>query len=72
LTIKWEDGPLAEALSTELSPNYSLHDSVKLPKKFNALNLEKMAGIQICWTSNLADHLSMKDDDLKVSIMFPF
>ena len=68
ITIRWRKGPLAGALDSGFSPKYAPHNPIKLPKSFNAFNLEQIAGIKICWTSNLADHLSMKDDDTKVSI----
>lgn len=51
----FEPGPLTDEI-------------VKLPRIFNARNLVKIAGIQICWTSNLADHLLMTDDETKVTI----
>ena len=34
----------------------------------NQANLEKIAGIQVRWTSNLADHLALRDDDKKVML----
>ncbi|KAL9629110.1 MAG: hypothetical protein Q9164_007017, partial [Protoblastenia rupestris] len=49
-------------------PKSQLSDTVKLPKGFNAPNLERIAGIRVAWTSNLADHLLLKDDDTKVMV----
>ncbi|KFY66699.1 hypothetical protein V496_01928 [Pseudogymnoascus sp. VKM F-4515 (FW-2607)] len=43
---------------------------IKLPRLFNAVNLERIAGIEICWTSNLIDHLKMRDDDTVVNIFY--
>ncbi|KAL8697929.1 MAG: hypothetical protein Q9201_006848 [Fulgogasparrea decipioides] len=43
-------------------------DIVKLPQSFTAANLEKIAGIQIRWTNNLADHLLLRDDDTKLML----
>lgn len=37
-------------------------------QSFTAANLEKIAGIQVQWTSNLAGHLSLKDDEKKVML----
>lgn len=43
-------------------------ESVKLEKTFNAMNLESIAEIEIKWTDNLADHLSLDLDDKEVAI----
>ena len=67
-TISWSHGKLADTLIGVLSPKFKLSDSVKFPKAFNAANLEKIAGIEVVWTSNLADHLSLKEDDTKVML----
>lgn len=48
------------------SPVYASDDFVKLPQTFTAANLEKIGGIEIHWTNNLADHLLLKDDDTKL------
>ena len=67
-TISWSHGKLADTLIDVLSPKFKLSDSVKFPKAFNAANLEKIAGIEVVWTSNLADHLCLKEDDTKVML----
>lgn len=59
---------LSEAVHKEFSSKAQTTESVKLPKVFTAANLEKIAGIQVQWTSNLADHLVLKDDDKKVML----
>ena len=65
--IRWEsDQCLPDAVGKEFSPKPQTTETVKLPKVFTAANLEKIAGIQVQWTSNLADHLTLKDDDKKV------
>ncbi|KAL8635734.1 MAG: hypothetical protein Q9226_009323, partial [Calogaya cf. arnoldii] len=46
-------------------PPPSFLDTVKLPQSFTAANLEKIGGIQVLWTDNLADHLLLRDDDTK-------
>ena len=43
-------------------------DLVKLPQSFTAAHLEQIAGIKVIWTSNLADHLLLKDDDTKLML----
>ena len=65
--IAWEDDwTLAEKVHTSLWPAPQLSEHVKLPKSFTAVNLERIAGIKIVWTSNLADHLSLTSDDTKL------
>ncbi|KAL8854500.1 MAG: hypothetical protein Q9221_000771 [Calogaya cf. arnoldii] len=49
-------------------PSPSFLDTVKLPQSFTAANLEKIGGIQVLWTDNLADHLLLRDDDTKVML----
>ena len=65
--IRWDsDQCLSDAVAKEFSSKSQTTETVKLPKVFTAANLEKIAGIQVQWTSNLADHLALKDDDKKV------
>jgi hypothetical protein len=45
-----------------------LSDHVKLERLFTARNIERVADIQVIWTSNLADHLQLEDDDTKVRL----
>ena len=47
---------------------YSSTDMVKLPQAFTAAHLEQIGGIEVIWTSNLADHLLLKDDDTKLML----
>lgn len=65
-TVAWEEGKLSDRLHGALWPRSRLDEKVKLPKTFTAANLERIAGLNVIWTSNLADHLSLKDDDTKV------
>jgi hypothetical protein len=43
-------------------------DFGRIPKVFTAANLDIIAGIKVCWTSNLADHLLMKEDESSVML----
>jgi hypothetical protein len=43
-------------------------EGVKLGSMFLACNLERIAGIKIVWTTNLADHLRMIDEDKRLFI----
>ena len=63
-----DDGKLSQAVHDALWSNTPTAEKVKLSKVFTAANLEKIAGIEVQWTSNLADHLSLRDDDTKVML----
>jgi hypothetical protein len=64
----WKDGTMKDLLNSEIVPQTMMKESVKLEKIFNARNLERVAGIKIRWTSNLADHLRMREEDTAVEI----
>ncbi|KAM3080669.1 hypothetical protein ACMFMG_005604 [Clarireedia jacksonii] len=48
----------------------SSQERTRLERVFNAYNLERIAGIQIEWTMNLADHLQLIDEENKVFIFY--
>lgn len=69
--IIWEDdGSLVPLglIDKTFSNQYNSTDLVKLPQSFTAAHLEQIAGIKVIWTSNLADHLLLKDDDTKLML----
>jgi hypothetical protein len=66
--LNWKDGTVKDLANREIVRQITLKESVKLEKIFNARNLERIAGVEIRWTSNLADHLRMRDDDTAVEI----
>jgi hypothetical protein len=67
--VEWLDGSLQDLLIWLFQPMPVLgHENVKLDKIFNALNLGNIAGIDIIWTNNLADHLRLMNDDKSVAI----
>ena len=67
--IEWQCGDLRQFMHKYFCPAPTRgHDRIKLEKSFNALNVQRIAGIQIWWTDNLADHLRMMDDDKAVFI----
>lgn len=47
---------------------FDSEELVKLPQSFTAAHLEQIGGIEVIWTSNLADHLLLKDDDTKLML----
>ncbi|MCJ1460227.1 hypothetical protein MMC28_010606 [Mycoblastus sanguinarius] len=64
--IAWSDGKLSNTIHEALWLECQYNGPTKLERNFTAANLEKIAGIEVVWTSNLADHLCLKDDDTKV------
>ncbi|KAF2499047.1 hypothetical protein BU16DRAFT_261029 [Lophium mytilinum] len=67
--FNWDKGTLKDFVYSHFSsPPAHTHEGVKLEKIFNGRNLRRIAGIEIVWTNNLADHLRMTDDDTKVTI----
>jgi hypothetical protein len=69
ISLRWMGGTLKGFVREWFNqPRILGCEPVKLSKIFNARNLQRIAGIQITWTSNLADHLRMRDDDTRVAI----
>jgi hypothetical protein len=74
--VEWNSGTFSEFIHGHFSPPpaYSspacTHDHIKLGKQFNALNVQRIAGIRIFWTDNLADHLRMMDDDKTLAVFY--
>ena len=66
--VMWEDNMAFTDLVNVCFPSPISNDIVKLPQSFTAAHLEKIAGIQVRWTDNLADHLLLRDDDTKVML----
>lgn len=68
-TLPWNSGRLDALLESDFKDTGSLaKEHVKLEKLFNASNLERIAGLRIVWTRNLADHLRVRNDDTEVAI----
>lgn len=57
----WRSGKISQVLLDHFTPPASLPDKVRLERMFTARNLERIAGMRIKWTSNLADHLWVVD-----------
>ena len=69
IPLRWESGLLKDLLHQEFNrPTILNPERVKLDPLFSARNLERLAGLKISWTSNLADHLRLMDDDTKVAL----
>ncbi|KAK8108317.1 uncharacterized protein PG998_010330 [Apiospora kogelbergensis] len=67
--VTWTAGPLRDALTSHFSPTRSLDArDAKLDSVFTAPNLTRIGGIRILWTSNLANHLRLTENDAAVFI----
>jgi len=67
--LQWpREGSLREFLASEFLPQKELEaPAARIEKGFLAMDISRV-GIQIKWTSNLADHLRLTDDDKAVFI----
>ena len=69
--VSWNnDEHFNDVLGKAFCPKPQSTESITLPKVFTAANIEMIAGIKVQWSSNLADHLVLKDDDSKVTIFY--
>ena len=67
--VSWDDKESLNDVIRKYLPSKSLsQEMVKLPQTFTAAHLERIGGIEVIWTSNLADHLLLKDDDTKLML----
>ncbi|KAH6854993.1 hypothetical protein B0I37DRAFT_44879 [Chaetomium sp. MPI-CAGE-AT-0009] len=67
--VCWSKGPLGAFLQAYFEPERRLaNESVKLERVFKASSLDRIAGLEVVWTDNLADHLRLTDDDRKVHL----
>jgi hypothetical protein len=67
--LVWNHGSLKEYIAGYFDiPPAIGHGHLKLPDIFKARTLDQIAGIEIFWTNNLADHLRMIDEDKRVAI----
>ncbi|XPS80193.1 hypothetical protein M3J09_012154 [Ascochyta lentis] len=67
--LKWTAGSLKEALQVHFKePQILGHFGLRLDPMFTGCNLERIAGIRIVPTDNLADHLRMMDRDGTIAV----
>ena len=67
--LRWTEGCISEFLGTIFSQQTTLtHEGVKLDTQFTARNLDLIAGLEVELTTNLADHLILREEDNKVLI----
>lgn len=69
-SLQWEEGTsIRQFVISSFEPRrIMINERVKLDKIFNARNLERIAGMKIIWTDNLADHLQVLDEDSEIAI----
>jgi hypothetical protein len=69
--LVWGRSSLKEFIHDHFSIPPTLgHGHIKLEKMFTARNLGQIAGIEIVWTNNLADHLRIINKDEKLYIFY--
>jgi hypothetical protein len=62
--VEWKNGSLRDFVHHQFPAIPVLgHERIKLEKSFNAMNLDRIAGLKVQWTNNLADHLRLTHDD---------
>lgn len=61
--LEWKQGSLKDFIAKYLSEQKLADEHVRLEKAFNLQNIERVAGIKIKWTDNLADHLRLMEDN---------
>jgi hypothetical protein len=62
--FSWNIPSLKDFLRTCFPTTQKIKDrNIRFEKAFTAFTIERIAGIEICWTNNLADHLLMVNDD---------
>lgn len=68
-SINWGKATLADFVNGHFSSTPALsHERIKFEKTFNVLSLLKVAGLEVQWTDNLADHLRLANDDRVVRV----
>ncbi len=69
--LAWTSGSLRDFVHAYFNGPQALgRETVKLEKIFNARDLGRIAGMKIAWTTNLAGHLRLTDDDEKTVAIF--
>ncbi|KAH8675201.1 hypothetical protein BGZ61DRAFT_361159 [Ilyonectria robusta] len=67
--IEWNEGSLKDFIHGYFStPSVLNHEKVKFEKSFNALSVQLVAGLEIRWTDNMADHLRLVNFDSVVCV----
>ncbi|KAM7190953.1 hypothetical protein V8F33_009186 [Rhypophila sp. PSN 637] len=71
--LSWKSASLRDFVHSHFNISPVLHDDhVRLPKTFDSWAISVIAGIEIDFTANLADHLLLVEDDSKLLIFHHF
>jgi hypothetical protein len=62
----WESGSLQDLINRHFTQPADREANVRLERNFKGCNLRRNAGIKIVWTSNLADHLRITDEEVAI------
>jgi hypothetical protein len=69
--LSWDIPSLTILLRNHFATAQKVNDgSVRFEKVFTAINMQRIGGMKICWTNNLADHLRLVTDDDKMVAIF--
>lgn len=69
--LNWTKGCLKDFVHEYFcTPPVLSRERVKLGRIFNAVNLGRIAGVELLPTDNLADHLRLTDDDTKLLVFY--
>lgn len=69
MKVIWTHNTVKSSIEQHSSHEPELHEfCVYLDQGFTGYNIEQIAGIEIVWTDNLADHLRLVESDTKVAI----
>jgi hypothetical protein len=59
---------ISAVVAAQFTAQIAIRERVRLGRSLNACNLERMVGLRIVWTNNLADHLRLTEDDSRIDI----
>jgi hypothetical protein len=67
--LQWQQGSLKDFVHGLFNEPPKLScEQVRLPKTFDAWSIANVAGIEVAFTDNLADHLLLVDDDTRLLV----
>ncbi|KEF60828.1 uncharacterized protein A1O9_02390 [Exophiala aquamarina CBS 119918] len=66
IKLPWEGGSIQDLINGHFVRPGHQEANARLERNFKGCNLNRNAGIKIVWTSNLADHLRITDEEVAV------
>jgi len=68
-SLEWKTGSLQDFVHQQFpATGRRSHERLKLEKTFTALNLHRIAGVEIKWTDDLTEHLQVMNDDKMIAV----